>query len=553
MRAVLAGAIAFITLGCYGGGGGGGERDPYDDLTCEQVSTDPYLFEIGDYKSQRISASDTLSAYQWHLKNWGQKSGAGVSGYHSTQIIANSDLRVESAWNMGLSGQNVVIAIVDSGADVTHPDLSPNYAANLSWNYVTNSQDPYPVFTSRNCAHGTAVAAIAAAKGGNDGVIGVAPNAKIAALNAIPCGKPPSSNAIADALSTSITETRGDDLPIDIFSNSWGCGEYIGSCSLHTEEMEAIYEGVSEARGGKGAIYLFAAGNDRERKIRSDYSRYLSAFEILPIAALDAQDLAADYSNPGANLLVSAYGGYGDKKPGIVTADIVGCKNGFNAVSSMRHWRNNFGGFTTLMNGTSAATPMASGVAALMLEKNPNLTWRDVRYILATTARKNDPSNSDWTTNGAGWHVNHNYGFGAIDAFAAVNKAAGFTTLSAFKEINASSALNGATAVVPSWISKIEHVNIDVELANEYSDTCEFNLTLISPSATQARFVDSEIASDVAWNLKSHFLHGGYNFGSPRFLDENATGIWTLELKSAESCSPKPNLKLWKISIKGRD
>ena len=62
---------------------------------------------------------------------------------------------------------------------------------------------------------------------------------------------------------------------------------------------------------------------------------------------------------------------------------------------------NDTGNYTHIMNGTSAATPMVAGVAALILEANPALTWREVRYILATTARKNDPADSGWQTNGA--------------------------------------------------------------------------------------------------------------------------------------------------------
>ena len=49
-----------------------------------------------------------------------------------------------------------------------------------------------------------------------------------------------------------------------------------------------------------------------------------------------------------------------------------------------------------------------------MLQANPNLTWRDVKYILAQTAKKTDPTDADWTTNAAGYHINHKYGFGAV-------------------------------------------------------------------------------------------------------------------------------------------
>ncbi|MDR0664803.1 MAG: S8 family serine peptidase [Helicobacteraceae bacterium] len=557
MRVVL--AIALIAFIYYGCGGGGGDDDPYKDLTCARVTTNPYLFDMRDYESQRVSYDDTLSAYQWHLKNWGQKTGAGANSVASNQIATGADLRVEPVWkDMNITGRNVVIAVLDNGTDVSHPDLAPNYDENLSWNYITNDKDPYPFFTARACAHGTATAAIAAAKGGNDGVIGVAPDAKIAALNiGLGCGEIEESRfsaAIVDALSALLSATRGNDLPIDIFSNSWGCDPAM-DC-LYQEHLDAIYEGTSDARGQKGTIYLFAAGNHRSRKVRSDYSPHLSEFEILPIAALDAQDRYAAYSNPGANLLVSAYGGdNGGVIPGIVTADIVGCDTGFNSSYFMPHKRNNYGGFTTLMNGTSAATPMVAGVVALMLEANPNLTWRDVRYILATTARKNDPQDSDWRTNGAGWHVNHNYGFGAVDAFAAVTKAKDFASLGTtlLEERNITS-LDGKTIVIASPIKKIEYVNIVVKLTDY--ESCGFGLTLISPSGASARFVENDIPTLVADQMRATFLghaegDDGYGFGSPRFLDENASGTWRLELAKNSDC-PNFAISRWSIYIKGR-
>ncbi len=64
-----------------------------------------------------------------------------------------------------------------------------------------------------------------------------------------------------------------------------------------------------------------------------------------------------------------------------------------------------------------------------MLQANPDLGWRDVKKILMTTASKNDPTDTDWTTNAAGYHVNHKYGFGRVDAAAAVIAAAAWTNL----------------------------------------------------------------------------------------------------------------------------
>uniref|UniRef100_UPI002B41143D S8 family serine peptidase n=1 Tax=Photorhabdus africana TaxID=3097554 RepID=UPI002B41143D len=95
-----------------------------------------------------------------------------------------------------------------------------------------------------------------------------------------------------------------------------------------------------------------------------------------------------------------------------------------------------FGNDYTSMQGTSFAAPIISGVVALMLEANPNLGYRDVQQILALSARKiNDPStawsdNSSHSWNGGGMHTSNDYGFGQIDARAAVRLAESWMTQS---------------------------------------------------------------------------------------------------------------------------
>ena len=83
---------------------------------------------------------------------------------------------------------------------------------------------------------------------------------------------------------------------------------------------------------------------------------------------------------------------------------------------------------TRSFGGTSSACPLGAGVVALMLEANPALSWRDVQSILARTARLIDEDDPDWTTNAAGYHINHKYGFGLLDAAAAVDLAAQWNT-----------------------------------------------------------------------------------------------------------------------------
>ncbi|MBO9497770.1 S8 family serine peptidase, partial [Thalassotalea sp. G20_0] len=141
---------------------------------------------------------------------------------------------------------------------------------------------------------------------------------------------------------------------------------------------------------------------------------------VITVGAINAeQDLGSlvlgesPFSNPGASILVSAPGS--------------------NMASTSRELINDngsvFGDDLDVAQGTSFATPLVSGVVALMLEANPNLGYRDVQQILALTARRIDDPNTDWTDNGAhnwnggGMHTSHDYGFGNVDALAAVRLA----------------------------------------------------------------------------------------------------------------------------------
>ena len=97
--------------------------------------------------------------------------------------------------------------------------------------------------------------------------------------------------------------------------------------------------------------------------------------------------------------------------------------------------------------GTSSAASVVSGVVALMLQANPNLTWRDVQHILVNSARHVDPTDAGWTTNRAGHLIHYNYGFGVVDAEAAVNLAKTWTNVG--PELSVSSGLVTVGEVIP--------------------------------------------------------------------------------------------------------
>src|SRR5690606_25936727 len=114
------------------------------------------------------------------------------------------------------------------------------------------------------------------------------------------------------------------------------------------------------------------------------------------VTAMDSQMNRSYYAEPGANHLITAPSNGGIL--GKTTTDIVGGQ-GYSS-----------GDYTSTFGGTSSATPTAAGVVALMLQRNPNLGYRDVQEILAATAVQINPDEPGWATNSAGFHFNHEYG-----------------------------------------------------------------------------------------------------------------------------------------------
>jgi kexin len=170
-------------------------------------------------------------------------------------------------------------------------------------------------------------------------------------------------------------------------------------------------------RDGRGAAASISGpgGNGGDSDDNSNYDGYANSLYVIAVAASTNQGVSAWYSEPGANILVNSPSNGGTL--GITTTDRTG-STGYSSTE-----------YTSDFGGTSSATPLAAGIVALMLQANPDLTWRDVRAILALTARQNDPSSPGWTTNGAGRPIHYHYGFGRVDAQAAVSAALSWTNL----------------------------------------------------------------------------------------------------------------------------
>jgi proprotein convertase subtilisin/kexin type 2 len=554
--------------------------------------------------STTAAPNDPLFSDQWHLKNDGAFSGSKKG----------EDLNVTGAWNMGYTGKGINIVIVDDGVDYKHEDLDIDKANSKDFSGknpdgidATETSKPN---RKRNGSHGTAVAGLAAAKGNNKiGVTGVAYAAKTINFN----------NSVKnDDISTNSSAIAGVGQPqfAHISNNSWGPAD---NGQIHDEAAKNIWRtymdrATTAGRDGKGVVSIWAAGNGGYNFLAT-YQGYNNNHNIITVAALNHNGQRASYSSPGANVLVSAFGGedcvtgnaQNQPKRATTTTDIT-AEPGYNSEQNDPDDydpKDSNLNYTRCFNGTSAATPQVSGVVALVLEANPNLNWRDVRKILATTARKNDDDENragrldgeKWRKNGKGYWINESYGFGSVDATKAVQAAKNYTGYLG-KQITVAGQRSGLNMDIPdgtadmndaaqknvkfnateapaaygksvtdaidignSGIDEIEYVELKVGI--KHNDAGELKITLTSPDktiSTLARRHPCYYTSDgadqsEAWKKDDKMkscggVNSNYVFGIAQFMDEKADGPWTIEVADGEKYT-SGSLDSWNITLYG--
>jgi subtilisin-like proprotein convertase family protein len=463
-----------------------------------------------DFDIATIIEQTPLFSKQWYLQNTGQTGGT-----------PGADANIVNAWSTA-TGTGVVIGIVDEGVQYTHADLNDNYNSALSYDFRFDDSEPLPL-ESEN--HGTQVAGIAVAEGDNDtGIIGAAPDATFASLQI------DFDYILEDYLALSYLNQD-----IDIYSNSWNLSENFTEIPQLTQD--AIESSIKEGRGGLGNIYVFAAGNNALEEDNVNYDRYTNSRYTITVAAIDHNGEHSDYSNLGASLLVSGYTSNDDVK--VTTTD-----NGTDIYPD---------GYAEDFGGTSAATPLVSGVIALMLEANPNLTWRDVQHIIVETAEKNDPSDLDWLQNGAGHDVNYKYGFGAIDATAAVNRALSWENVA--EEVSLTSEPIEVNTPIPD--NDVEGISsnfnleedIDVEWIEvvfdaEHTWRGDLEIVLTSPDGTESILAESRSDNEVDYD--------NWVFTSSRHWGESSQGEWTLTVSDNINLSTGA-WNSWQINLYGTE
>ncbi len=473
--------------------------------------------------------TDTEFTNQWHLRN----TGPGLLDLH----IVNMD-GVTSIWD-DYTGAGVDVFVFDDGFDYTHSDLSTNYDTARDFDYALNTSDAIGTSTD---SHGTAVMGIIGAELDGTGAVGVAYGANMIGIRDFD-GATSTFQSFFAQLDTIFTDAAANGA--DVINISQGlanvtstifAGDLIDFADI-APLRAAIDTAVDTGRGGLGANIVKSAGNSRLENYDTNASPWSNNTQQTIVAAVDQDGTISNYSSFGASVLVSGFGTPGE----VVTTDRVGA-DGYDASD-----------FTSTFNGTSSAAPMVSGVVALMMEANSDLGWRDVQDILAYSSRhvgsvvddatvagsERTPwhfnSATDW--NGGGLHYSMDYGYGLVDAHAAVRMAEVWQSI----DVSHTSAneiethVDGVTTPVTipdgnaagtSFILNeadnisVERVVLEVEFDTTFLGDLEIYIT--SPNGVEHLLIADQAGPQAFDNR--------WFFESQAFRGETSSGDWTVRI-----------------------
>ncbi|KAH7054022.1 hypothetical protein BKA57DRAFT_533521 [Linnemannia elongata] len=495
-------------------GEGEGGLDPEDDPKAEYQPAGEEQPEDGF--AQKFDIDDPGFRFQWHLHNTKDR----------------HDINVTGVWEQGINGTGVNVAIIDDGLDLTSEDLAPNFFKEGSWDFNDRTALPMPRLVDDQ--HGTRCAGeIAAAKNDLCG-LGVAYGAKVAGLRIL-------SGQITDVDEAAALNYRFQDN--HIYSCSWGPPDDGQSMDAPKGVvLDAMKNGIKNGRSGLGSIYVFATGNGGSQDDDCNFDGYTNSLYTVSIGAIDRAGRHPYYSEACSAQLGVTYSNGGGSA--IYTCD-VGERRCFD-----QH------------GGTSAAAPIAAGMIALALSVRPDLSWRDIQYLIMTTAIPVSVDDPDWTKTAAGRMFNHKFGYGSLDAYALVEAAKTFQSLGpqtsfhpAAVSVDRKIPQNAKGVVSVLKVSQedlladevrlgtLEHITVTVNIEHERRGDVEVVLT--SPNGIESRLgvrrrYDAATTGFPNWT-----------FMTVKHWDENPVGEWKLTVRDQNN--PKFGGKFvdWRIQFWG--
>lgn len=475
---------------------------------------------------------DSLVSQQWHLPMLGNMS----------KIWAD------------YTGRGVHVVVYDDGLQTGHPDIAANYDASMEFRYGGVTYRPTPLGSEDN--HGTSVAGLIGAVGNNGiGGAGVAYGVSLTAVNYL------------SDLQSSYDYDAGTSTPFydavmkwaarfDVMSNSWDLStsftsdQNMNNIGGLSQTNARLFEWVAaHGRGGLGTVVVKAAGNETHN-VNGDASEV--SRHTITVAAVQRNGFVTDYSNFGTPILIAG-------PEASVTTDRTG-NNGYNTDFDSDPLNPNY---TSTFNGTSAATPVVSGVVALMLDANAHLGWRDVADILAMSAAHTGSAfGSDargyeqdvWQSmggthwNGGGAEYNQSYGYGFVDGYAAVRMAEAWgklydnATRTSANEKHVTYTYSGAPVFIPdnggasgddaAEIDFNVRANVEVEtvyvtVTVQHGYAADLVMGVIDPNGTASIIANKEINEGP--------INDTWTFAIEAYRGMSAKGTWTLAVQDTDS------------------
>ena len=571
--------------------------------------TDSFTFKVSNGSEESSVATlsidimtDPLYKYQWHLENTGQTTFATNPG------IADEDLNLNTVISSGYTGAGVTVAVIDSGLEIGHEDLADNMVAG-SYDFLDSDTDPTNTIDVSG-DHGTSVAGIIAARGWNGlGGRGVAPDASLVGYNLL-------QNGFGSYQLQSWGINPPVEANVDIYNMSYG-NYYPGISQTFAlpDFLDAYYEdalvtATTELRSGKGALYVQSSGNEYSDYATADcgeneftcveviWDNWSTVPYILQVGALNANGQKSSYTTTGAALWVSGFGGEtganesilsnqnlqlpsGIYEPAILTTDQSSCSKGYvstNVSTRYNEFENSTGNkainsecnYTSTFGGTSSAAPTVAGVMALIISANPELTWRDVKHIIASTSDQVGTDSDytydfqginqyEWETNSAGYKFHNWFGFGKINAADAVDMALSmqgnnlgtFQTTGFQQEVQDELVISDTeTTSATIEITKPENSNNSIEFVRV---SIQFNhlvpksigLRLVSPDGTEVNIMQPMT------NLGTNPANTLFDIGVSGLYGESIEGTWTLYADDYIEDAIEGSLIQWGIEIYG--
>jgi len=343
---------------------------------------------------------------QWHLKK------TTVNG-----SVVDQHANVQAGWPLS-QGEDVIIAVIDDGVDLNHDEFAGSGKIVSPRDVTRQTNNPTPGSGDR---HGTACAGVACGNGLH-GASGVAPKAALMPIRFV---SGLGSQAEADAF------VWAADHGASVISCSWGPTDGLWwdpndprhnqVVSLPDSTRLAIDHAINNGRSGKGCVICWAAGNGNESVENDGYASY---DKVISVAACSDRGDKSVYSDFGpSNWCCFPSSNFSDNgsppplTPGIWTTDRSGTP-GYNPSPSPA------GDYTDDFGGTSSACPGAAGVAALVLARNPNLRWDEVKDVMKRCCDQIDQAGGNYDANG---HSDA-YGYGRLNGRRAIQLATPATT-----------------------------------------------------------------------------------------------------------------------------